>query len=100
MKHVALSLSIVLLLITVANAAPIIFIVRHVEKTNTADKDPDSSLRGRKRADALAGILKDSQITSVFVSEFKRTQKTAAPIAKAAHVTPTVVSANDIRPLV
>ena len=100
MKHVALSLSIVLLLITVANAAPIIFIVRHAEKTSAARKDPDLSLQGRKRADALAGILKDSQITSVFVSEFKRTQETAAPIAKAAHVTPRVVSANDIRPLI
>jgi hypothetical protein len=44
----------------------------------------------------LAHILKDSQITSVFVTEFKRTQETAAPTARAAHVSPTVVAANDI----
>jgi len=48
----------------------------------------------------LAHILKDSQITSVFVTEFKRTQQTAAPTANAAHVTPTVVPANDIGALV
>ena len=79
-----------------ANAAPVIFIVRHAEKASTGGNDPDLSPQGQKRADALAQILKDSQITSVFVTEFKRTQQTAAPTAKAAHVTPTVVPANDI----
>lgn len=100
MKRLALILLIPLLLAAVTNAAPIIFIVRHAEKASTGDKDPDLSPDGQKRADALAGILKDSQITSVFVTEFKRTQETAAPTAKAAHVTSTVVSANDVRALV
>ena len=44
----------------------------------------------------MAHILKDSQITSVFVTEFKRTQETAIPTARAAHVSPTVIPANDI----
>jgi broad specificity phosphatase PhoE len=48
----------------------------------------------------LAHILKDSQITSVFVTEFKRTQETAVPTAKAAQVSPVVVPANDIGALV
>ena len=96
MKHLPLILSISLLLVTAANAAPVIFIVRHAEKTRAGGNDPDLSLQGRKRADALAHILKDSQITAVFVTEFKRTQETAAATAKAAHVGPTVVSANDI----
>ncbi len=96
MKHLALILSIPLLLVTGANAAPIVFIVRHAEKATTGGKDPDLSIEGQKRADALANILKDSQITSVFMTEFKRTQETATPTAKAAHVTPTVIPANDI----
>jgi len=100
MKHLSLILSISLLLITAANAAPVIFIVRHAEKTRAGGNDPDLSLEGRKRADALAHILKDSQITAVFVTEFKRTQETAAPTAKAGHVSPTVISANDIGALV
>src|SRR5436190_3609498 len=100
MKHLALILSISLLLVTGTNAAPFVFIVRHAEKARTGDKDPDLSLEGRKRADALAHILKDSQITSVFVTEFKRTQKTAAPTAKAAHVSPTVIPASDVGALV
>lgn len=100
MKHLALILSIPLLLVTGANAAPVVFIVRHAEKASTGGKDPDLSVQGQKRADALAHILKDSQITSVFVTEFKRTQETAEPTARAAHVSPTVVPANDIGALV
>ena len=100
MKHLALILSILLLVVTCANAAPVVFIVRHAEKASTGGKDPDLSVEGQKRADALAHILKDSQITSVFVTEFKRTQETAAPTARAAHITPTVVSANDMGALV
>ena len=100
MKHLALILSIPLLLVTDANAAPVVFIVRHAEKASTGGKDPDLSVEGQKRAAALAQILKDSQITSVFVTEFKRTQETAAPTARAAHVSPTMIPANDIGALV
>ena len=78
MKHLALILSIPLLLVTDANAAPVVFIVRHAEKASTGGKDPDLSVQGQKRADALAHFLRDSQITSVFVTEFKRMQETAA----------------------
>jgi broad specificity phosphatase PhoE len=100
MKHFALILSIPLLLVTYANAAPVVFIVRHAEKASTGDKDPDLSAQGQKRADALAHILKDLQITSVFVTEFKRTQETAVPTARAAQLSPTVIPANDIGALV
>lgn len=96
MKHLALVLSILLLLVTGASAAPVVFIVRHAEKASASGKDPELSIEGQKRAEALANILKDSQITSVFVTEFKRTQETAAPTAKAVHVTPTVIAANEI----
>ena len=58
------------------------------------------SVAGQKRADALARVLKDSQITAVFVTEFKRTQQTAAPTARAAHFSPTVLPAGDISGLV
>ena len=96
MKHLALTLSIAFFVATATEAAPVIFIVRHAEKATTGGNDPDLSVAGQKRAEALARTLKDSQITAVFVTEFKRTQETAAPTAKAAHVNPTVVPANDV----
>jgi len=44
--------------------------------------------------------LKDSRITAIFTSEFKRTQETAAPTATSIGVTATVVPAKDTAALV
>jgi 2,3-bisphosphoglycerate-dependent phosphoglycerate mutase len=96
MKHVVLIFSVLLPVLLTADAAPIVFIVRHAEKATTGSNDPDLSVAGQKRAEALARILRDSQITAVFVTEFKRTQETAAPTAKEAQLNPIVVPANDV----
>jgi len=47
MKQLALILSIPLLLVTYANAAPVVFIVRHAEKASTGGKDPDLSAQDK-----------------------------------------------------
>jgi broad specificity phosphatase PhoE len=99
MKALALLLSIVVA-VTIASAEPVVVIVRHAEKAASGGKDPDLSPAGRVRADALARILKDSGITAIFTSEFKRTQETAAPTATLAGVAPTVVAAKDTAGLV
>ena len=85
---------------TAADAVPVIVVVRHGEKASAEDNDPELSVAGQKRADALARVLKDSQITAIFVTEFKRTQQTAAPTAIAADLSPTVLPAGDISGLV
>jgi broad specificity phosphatase PhoE len=100
MKYFALILTVLVSLTLAADATPNIFLVRHAEKAATGGNDPDLSVAGRKRAEELAHILKDAQITAVFVTEFKRTQETAGPTAKAAHVSPTIVPANDVSGLV
>ena len=99
MKALVLFLSI-FIAVTIASAQPVVVIVRHAEKAASGGKDPDLSPAGRARAEALARILKDSGITAIFTSEFKRTQETAASTATSAHVTPTVVAAKDTTGLV
>ena len=99
MKALVLFLSI-FIAVTIASAQPVVVIVRHAEKAASGGKDPDLSAAGRERAEALARILKDSGITAIFTSEFKRTQETAAPTATSAHVTPTAVAAKDTAGLV
>jgi len=71
-----------------------VFIVRHAEKVSAA---PDALLSpaGVKRAECLAKTLKDAGITSIFATEFKRTQQTAEPLAAALGLKVTVVPAND-----
>ena len=83
-----------------ASAQPVVVIVRHAEKATNGGSDPDLSSAGRARADALARILKDSGITAIFTTEFKRTQETAAPTATSIGVTATVVPAKDTAALV
>jgi broad specificity phosphatase PhoE len=99
MKALALFLLVFVSVLT-ASAQPIVVIVRHAEKAANGGNDPDLSSAGRARAEALARILKDSGITTIFTTEFKRTQETAAPMATSTHVTPTVVAAKDTAALV
>ena len=99
MKALALFL-LLFVSVSIASAQPVIVIVRHAEKASNGGSDPDLSSAGRARADALARILKDSGITAIFVSEFKRTQETAVPTATSAGVAPTVVAAKDTAGLV
>jgi broad specificity phosphatase PhoE len=99
MKALALFL-LLFVSVSIASAQPVVVIVRHAEKAADGGGDPDLSSAGRARADALARILKDSGITGIFTSEFKRTQETAAPTATSAHLMPTVVAAKDTAALV
>src|SRR6266478_1674288 len=99
MKTLALSL-LLFVSVSIAWAQPVVVIVRHAEKAANGGNDPDLSLAGRARAEALARILKDSGIRAIFTSEFKRTQETAAPTATSTHLTPTMVAAKDTAALV
>src|SRR5437868_10016792 len=99
MKALALFL-LLFVSVSMAAAQPVVVLVRHAETTTNGGKDPDLSSAGRARTDALARILKDSDIMAIFTSEFKRTQETAAPTATSVHVAPTVVAAKDTAALV
>ena len=83
-----------------AQAAPTtVFVVRHAEK---GPENPDPSLTppGQQRAAELARVLGDTRISAVFASEFKRTQETVTPLARAAGVPVSVVPAGKIDSLV
>src|SRR6266480_1399121 len=91
--------AILLFTLSAVAASPIIFVVRHAEKAADGN-DPDLSADGQQRAEGLALIVKDAEITAIFTTEFKRTQETAAPSAKELHISPTVLPANQIPALV
>jgi broad specificity phosphatase PhoE len=86
-----------------AAAQSTVFVVRHAERADTTagaaptmNADPELSDVGKARAESLATALKDAGITAIYVTEFKRTQQTAAPLAKALGLTPIVVSSKDV----
>ena len=81
-------------------AEPAVFLARHAEKAQSGDpKDPDLSEAGRARATALATVLKDAGITAVYATEFKRTQETAEPLARALGLTTVIVPGKDTQAL-
>lgn len=82
------------------SAEPFVVLVRHAEKAAGGGKDPDLSPAGKMRAESLARLLKDAQITAIFTSEFKRTQQTVEPTAKARGVKPVVIPGKEIATLI
>jgi broad specificity phosphatase PhoE len=66
-----------------------IFLVRHAE-TGAAMQGDELSPAGVQRAHCLARMFKDANIKQIYVTDAKRTQETAAPLAKALKLTPTI----------
>jgi len=67
--------------------ATTIYIVRHAEKVDESIDSPLST-DGQERAKELAHVLGEAGIDAIFVSDFVRTQQTAAPLAEALGLTP------------
>jgi phosphohistidine phosphatase SixA len=76
-----------------------VFLVRHAEKASAAPDAPLSS-EGEKRAECLAATLKDAGIKQIYVTDVMRTQQTAAPLAKALKIKPTILPAKDPNALI
>jgi len=60
------------------------FLIRHAEKVreNPADKNPDLNERGFQRAENWEKVLKYISFDAIYSTDYKRTLKTAAPIAE------------------
>jgi broad specificity phosphatase PhoE len=88
----------------VADAQRLVLLVRHAERADggvpsagmTAPADPDLSADGRTRAERLAEMLARAGVTKIVVSEFRRTQQTAAPLAARLSLTPERSSSKDV----
>ena len=67
-------------------------LVRHGEKQPTPGNDPSLSEAGAARAEALERALAGATPNAIVVTATKRTQETAAVVARRTGVTPTVIS--------
>lgn len=76
----------------------IVVLVRHAEKE--PGEDPALSEAGRARARTLAHVLSAWSVDAIYVSGFRRTRETAAPLAELSDVTPAVVDAARVEELV
>ena len=91
----ALALTVLLL---AASSTPIyaqktIVLVRHAEKASEPRRDPALTEAGSARAQTLADILTDMNVSHVISSQFERTKSTAQPTATQAGLTIEVIGA-------
>jgi phosphohistidine phosphatase SixA len=111
---IALAAALLLAMPGAAAAQATVYLVRHAERADggaaqatmqgTAQgkmgADPDLSGAGHARAERLARMLKDAGIKAIYTTEYKRTQQTAAPVAKLLAIEPAVIPSKDTTSLV
>ncbi|HMP99196.1 MAG TPA: phosphoglycerate mutase family protein [Cyclobacteriaceae bacterium] len=56
-------------------------LVRHAEKADDGTKDPPLTTDGQQRANALAAILRETEVKALYSTEYKRTRETLAPLS-------------------
>src|ERR1051325_3928514 len=82
-----------------ALAQKLVIVVRHAERADMGmgaeETDPLLSPAGTVRAQKLSTMLADSGVKAIYVTQFRRTQDTAKPLATKLHlaVEPTPASA-------
>lgn len=79
-----------------------VILVRHAEKevVPPENKDPNLSLAGQARAQELARMFGGAGVTSIYATQYKRTQQTVKPLADKLGLSATVVEAQKTPDLV
>lgn len=78
----ALTALVLVCLAGAAQAADVVYLVRHAEKMADGTSDPELTDEGRARACYLAGFFADKGLTHVLSTYYLRTRQTAAPVAR------------------
>jgi len=68
--------------VLLAEEARNIYLVRHAEKQLDGTRDPSLTAVGKLRADNIAKQLSNTNISSIYSTNYKRTKQTAFPLAE------------------
>lgn len=98
MRTLLLALAALLAFPASAQETPI-YVTRHYD-TPAGQPDPDLTAQGKTRADQLAAWFYGRTLKAIYISDFKRTRQTAAPLAAAVGVTPETYDPRDTAAIV
>ena len=84
---------------TTEPATPPIWVMRHLN-TPAGERDPDLTQAGQGAATILAGWFRADAPRAIYVSDYRRTRQTAAPLAARLGLTPIVYDPADTPGLV
>lgn len=73
---------------------PATYVMRHLN-TPAGERDPDLTPEGQRTATALASWFREAPPAAIFVSQFKRSGQTAAPLAARLRLIPVVYDPAD-----
>ena len=73
--------------------ATAVFLVRHAEK-DTMKIDPPLSAYGRRRAVALARLLRNTKISETYATQYIRTQETVRPLCDSLTIRCSIIETN------
>jgi broad specificity phosphatase PhoE len=76
--------------------AATIILVRHAERMSGMSAEALLTPAGEERARQLSQVLKDANVQRIYVTEVRRTQQTAEPVAVRLHLKPIVIAKEDI----
>jgi len=79
---------------TAAPGPPPVYVMRHLN-TPQGERDPDLLPEGQRAAQALAGRFERGGLRAIYVSDFRRTRQTAAPLAARLRLIPIVYDPAD-----
>jgi broad specificity phosphatase PhoE len=82
-----------------AAAQHAVYVMRHLN-TPAGQPDPDLLPEGQHAADALASWFRDERPAAIYVTDYKRTRETVAPLAARLGLTPIVYDPRDTPGLV
>jgi broad specificity phosphatase PhoE len=84
---------------TSGSTGPVTYVMRHLD-TPAGERDPDLLPEGQRAAAALATSFGRERVRAIYVSDFRRTRQTAAPLAARLGLTPIVYDPADTPGLV
>lgn len=73
---------------------PATYVMRHLN-TPAGERDPDLTAEGQRTAAILAGWFRAERPRAIYVSDYRRTRQTAAPLAARLGLTPIVYDPAD-----